>query len=49
MPKAVAKKTVSKNDVSYFNDVAIWTMIGAYFVGMFVAMELSKISLVGVV
>lgn len=46
MPRVLAKKTVTKKESSYFNDVAIWTMIGAYLVGMFVAMELSKISLV---
>lgn len=46
MPRTVAKKAVTKTEFSYANDIAIWTMIGAYLVGMFVAMELSQIALV---
>ncbi len=47
MPRVAAtKKPITKSETSYFNDIAIWTMIGAYLVGMFVAMQLSKISLV---
>ena len=46
MPRVAAKKPITKSETSYFNDIAIWTMVGAYLVGMFVAMELSQISLV---
>lgn len=46
MPRAAVKKPITKSEASYIHDIAIWTMIGAYLVGMFVAMELSQISLV---